>query len=123
MASRSVIGRRRCLFAPYTPGGPVFVLRTWDCNEIDPQGKRILGYALESEGHVIFWGEDFHCSPLHDLASNECIRALMGFLTLRPGDTDAEYFAHYTPEQLAFCHEHAEALAFEVERRYPMRGE
>jgi len=31
------------------------------------------------------------------------MRALLGFLTLRPGDTDVEYFDAYTPEQMEFA--------------------
>lgn len=36
--------------------------------------------------------------------------ALLGFLALRPGDTDAEYFERYTPEQLDFAAEHGDEL-------------
>jgi hypothetical protein len=46
------------------------------------------------------------------------VRALMGFLTLRPGDTDDEYFDRYTPDQLAFADEHGEFLGLEVEMRF-----
>ncbi len=42
----------------------------------------------------------------------------MGFLTLRPGDTDPDYFEDYTPEQHAYCDAHAEALSCEVSARF-----
>jgi hypothetical protein len=41
-----------------------------------------------------------------------------GRLILRPGDTDADYFADYTDGQRAFCAAHAEALACEVYSRF-----
>ena len=42
----------------------------------------------------------------------------MGFLTLRPGDTDPEYFENYTQEQKEFADQHAEALAVAVMDRF-----
>jgi hypothetical protein len=67
---------------------------------------------------VLFEGSDFHCSPLHAIDSNETVAALMGFLTLRKGDTDVEYFADYTPEQLGYSEEYAETLSCEVMARF-----
>ncbi len=117
-------------FKPYRKGmGPVFRLKTWDTNTTGFGGKYVLGYRLSigrqpnaanqpAAWNVLFEGEDFGCSPLYAIDSDETLAAIMAFLTLRPGDTDAEYFASYTPEQLDYCSEHAEALASEVERRF-----
>lgn len=125
---------RRCRFAPYAKGqGCIFHLLVWDTGRVDSRhssGKSILGYRLEAhaphltkhskhgEKWLLFEGEDFACSPLHAIDSDEMIRSLMSFLTLRPGDTDAEYFANYTQVQLDYCSQDAESLACEVERRY-----
>ncbi len=129
----------RCVgFAPYA-SGPSFLLSVYDTGAYDTRGCTRLAYRLSSfepgvclteddDGHVtphpdtaqmgkeIFRGEDFCGSPLHADDSNETLRSLMTFLTLRPGDTDADYFADYTPEQLAFADEHAEALGIEADR-------
>ncbi len=70
---------------------------------------------------VLFEGEDFGCSPMHGIDSDATVAAIMAFLTLRPGDTDPEYFADYTPEQLAYCSEHAETLSCEVDCRFGER--
>jgi hypothetical protein len=72
----------------------------------------------EGRPRTLFEGEDFACSPCHAIDSDECIASLMGFLTLRPGDTDAEYFESYTPQQIDYCEQHAEALAGEVYSRF-----
>jgi hypothetical protein len=48
---------------------------------------------------------------MNGIDSDESVRALLSFLTLRPGDTDAEYFENYTQEQLDFANEHAEMLS------------
>jgi hypothetical protein len=67
---------------------------------------------------TVFEGADFGCSPLHAIDSDRTIVGLMSFLTLRPGDTDREYFDAYTPEQLAYCSAHAEALGCAVDGRF-----
>ncbi len=46
----------------------------------------------------------------------------MGFLTLRPGDTDQEYFDGYTDNQLQYADEHAETLSCEVCSRFGENG-
>jgi hypothetical protein len=50
--------------------------------------------------------------------SDDAVKSVMGWLTLRPGDTDSDYFADYTAEQMAFCEQHAETLGCEVMARY-----
>ena len=110
---------RTVRFSPYRKGcGPTFTLETWDTGNHDSYGKWIVGYRLRSQGKTIFEGEDFCCSPMHAIDSDEAIASLMAFLTLRPGDTDREYFANYTPAQLEFCDQHAEMLACEVQSRF-----
>lgn len=58
---------------------------------------------------TIFEGVDF--STTAGTTYGEAARGVLGFLTLRPGDTDSEYFDGYTPEQIAWRDEYAEELA------------
>lgn len=127
---------RRVRFTPYALGlGPTFNLTVWDTHRTDNRGQSVLGYRLimrdaRLPGHtgratpnneaacLLFEGEDFAGSPCHADDSDATVRALMGFLTLRPGDTDAEYFERYTPAQLDYCSAHAEALDCEVTARF-----
>lgn len=114
---------RTVILRPYTsqPKGmaPVFTLTLWDTYKTDNLGKSILRYRLVSNQHgVIFEGEDFACSPMHAIDSDDCVKSLLGFLTLKPGDTDDEYFENYTQKQLDFCAHHAEALECEVMHRF-----
>ncbi|MGA2260163.1 MAG: hypothetical protein ABSH28_01870 [Acidobacteriota bacterium] len=94
--------------------------------ELIYHGSDWLGYRLKQwecgKGTVLFEGRDFRCSPLHAIDSDESVAACLGFLTLRPGDTDREYFENYTPAQLELCAQHAESLALEAERRFPERS-
>jgi len=75
--------------------------------------KDTLGYAFFRIGEdvPIFVGEDFGASPCHAIDSDATVRCLLGFLTLRPGDTDDEYFASYTERQHAFAAGDAEYLS------------
>lgn len=109
---------RQVRFTPYRKGAAAFTLTLFDTHQTDSDGKSILGYELRQRAATIFAGEDFHCSPLHAIDSDEAVKDLMGFLTLRPGDTDAEYFEKYTEAQLDFASEHAEALSLEVMNRF-----
>lgn len=80
-----------------------FELVTHATRRCDWRGQTYISYQLLSpEGVVIFEGSDFAGSPLHSDNDDQTLRALLGFLTLRLGDTDREYFADYTPEQIAF---------------------
>lgn len=108
---------RTCIFKPYPNCLPCFKLIVSDTGRTDWRGVSVLAYELRSEGRVLFSGS-VAGSPLHAIDSDETMEGLMGFLTLRPGDTDREYFENYTQEQLNFCAQHAEALALEVERRF-----
>lgn len=113
---------RTVRLSPYRKGqGPTFTLRTWDTGDSN-KGHHRLRYELRQHDAgktaVIFSGSDFGCSPMWCIDSDESIAAILGFLTLRPGDTDAEYFADYTPEQIAFCDQHAESLSCEAMNRF-----
>lgn len=102
---------RRVRFKTWT--GARFTLTTWDTNRTI-HGKYCLGYRLNMNGKTLFEGEDFGCAPSHAVDSDAAVEGIMSFLTLRPGDTDKEYFEDYTPAQLEFCSQHAEALKCEV---------
>lgn len=90
-------------------------LVTWDAWTPKHTGRshHPIGYVLYApDGEPIFSGEDFGCpTSVHAIDSDACLRGVLGFLTLRPGDTDPDYFMGYTPRQWAFATNEAEALA------------
>jgi hypothetical protein len=67
---------------------------------------------------VIFEGSDFGPSPMDAWDSDATVYALLGFLTLRPGDTDSDYFEGYTADQTLFAQEHAESLSCYASDRF-----
>jgi len=80
-----------------------FTLRLWDTGARDWRGQTKLSYELKDGRKVIFAGDDFAGSPMHADDSLQTVTALLCFLTCKPGDTDSEYFANYTQDQLDWC--------------------
>ena len=119
---------RTVRLSPYRKGcGPTFTLTTWDAGQTQTAvGTRpthnTVAYELRMHDAGVTWpvfvGADYGC-PMHcAIDSDACVRGILSFLTLRPGDTDADYFAAYTPDQLAYCAAHAEALSLAVFDRF-----
>ena len=101
------------------------LIRTWEQDgfrldlydtHVTDDGHHVLAYRL-FDGEVdepdlpVFEGADFGCSPMHAIDANATIRSLLNFLSLRPGDTDPDYFDSYTPRQVAWRDYRAEDLA------------
>jgi hypothetical protein len=89
------------LIRVFISGG--FTLRMWDTFTRDSRGQTVLAYELKDGRTVVFSGEDFAGSPMHADDSIETVASLLSFLSLKPGDTDREYFDSYTPEQMQWC--------------------
>lgn len=111
---------RTVRFRPYRQGmGPTFTLNLYYL------GHERIGYELRQRENgiskLIFSGDDFRPSPMHSVDGDDAVAALMNFLTLRPGDTDSEYFESYTAEQMEFAQAHGETLSFEVMQRFGER--
>ncbi len=66
-------------------------------------GRSYYSYVMLVGGEVMFSGNDFSPSPMSCVDSLESLLTLLGFLTLKPGDTDNEYFMKYTLSQLDFA--------------------
>ena len=77
----------------------------------DGFGRIVYSYVFERDGVVIFEGSDFRSGCGDSVNYATAARALLGFLTLREGDTDSDYFDRYTPEQLAWRDEYAKGLS------------
>ena len=85
-------------------------LRLYDVPGRDEAGLWRVGYVFsDPAGRVLFSGADVYGHDAVD--SDETVRSIIGWLTLKPGDTDDEYFEKYTPEQMAFAEGPAEQLS------------
>lgn len=113
---------RRCVFRPFRKGrGPVFALTLWETGRTCNTGQTKLRYRLTMDSRTLFEGDDYGCSPMHCIDSDASVEGIMGFLTVRPGDTDPEFFKDYAPAQLEYCQRYAEALSCEVQARFGER--
>jgi hypothetical protein len=114
---------RRVILRPYRKGmGPSFRLDLLDHRTVPSTGRERISYRFTMhEGGattVLFQGADFQVSPYTAVDSDDAVRSLLTFLTLRKGDTDSEYFADYTADQVAFRDTHAEAVGMAVYDRF-----
>jgi hypothetical protein len=97
-----------------------YTLQMWDSGKVNRTGKTRIRYEFRTpSGVILFAGDDFCCSPMHAIDSDESVRHLLGFLTLRPGDTDPDYFADYTEEQMKFARTDAESISMWSPEEYP----
>ena len=87
-----------------------YKVELYDYDE-DYHSKPSLTYYLYHRDELIFNGSDFCPSPLHEFSDDSTLATLLGFLSLKPGDTDKEYFEDYTKEQLDFVNKHGEYLS------------
>jgi hypothetical protein len=96
-------------------------LHTWETNRRYQTGQWIIGYAfyLPGQDSPLFVGEDCGVAPSDAIDSDAALVSVLGWLTLKPGDTDSDYFAAYSPEQLAWCEsneaEEISLIVFDVE--------
>jgi hypothetical protein len=77
-------------------------------------------YRLSSKGRAIFEGRDFCSGSGADPNAGtlaQAARYLLGFLTMRPGDVEADYFQEYTPHQLSWRDGFAEELSIYAQDR------
>jgi hypothetical protein len=110
---------RTVRLSPYRKGaGPTFTLELWDLNESDREGRFLIGYKLaekqpnQKRSRVLFECKDPACA-VHTrdaVDSDDAVRDVLMWLTLKPGDTDASWFENYTPDQMDFAQTDAEAL-------------
>ncbi len=88
------------------------MLFLYDTHQMKANKSR-LAYELYDETFgdcPVFRGEDFGCSPLHAIDSDQAVAALLSFLSLKPGDTDQEYFDDYSPQQVEWAESYGELL-------------
>lgn len=81
-------------------------------------GKHGYDARLTKAGKEIGWWRGFNPGAGTAIDSEAMWESIWGFVTLRPGDTDSEYFSDYTPAMMAFAEGPAEAVAWEAVRRF-----
>lgn len=93
-----------------------------------PDGKRQIMYSFTNPAdEILFSGKDFYIPNHIKPESKEAAIQLLGFLTLREGDTDADWFDNYTPAQLQFSRsqdcENLQSIVYDYENAAYETGE
>lgn len=68
-------------------------------------------YAVTTPTGVKFIGTQFRPAPSDLKNKVKILDSLLVWITLKPGDTDKEYFDSYTPEQMAWSQSFACEMA------------
>ncbi len=66
------------------------------------QGTDRVKYYAFRYGAILFEGNDFKPSPMHNIDAIDSCVELLSFLTLQVGDTDLDYFDNYTEAQMVW---------------------
>lgn len=75
-----------------------------DTGRVDSYRHALVEYQLIAPfKRAIFAGDDLGIPYGANPTGREAAYSLLAFLTLKPGDTDADFFASYTPEQLTWA--------------------
>jgi hypothetical protein len=79
-----------------------------------------LNVRVRQNGQTIFSTGDLWCGipGQHTLDGKEAKACVLSLVSMKPGDTDREYFEHYTPEQLAWAEKYSDWLTTESLYRY-----
>ena len=97
-----------------------FRLELFETNERPERPRTIcetyLAYRLFCRGKLIFEGDRYLASPSHSVDGVRNVQELLGWLSLKPGDTDSNHFADYTPAQFDFAVKHGPELSLYSDR-------
>lgn len=92
-------------FAPLIDG-VIYRLQLFDTGKRGEYGKARVAYRFGVAGKPPLFETDELMVP-YSPESDETVRAAMCYITMRPGDTDREYFDEYTDAQIAFASSYA----------------
>lgn len=105
---------------------PTIIIRAFDANENEPGYWGVAAARIDVEvrqgGQVVFpRGSLWIGTPRAghwSLDGDEAREAVLACVAMRLGDTDADYFDHYTPTQLDWASRNGEALSCARDYRF-----
>ena len=97
----------------------LLTVRAYEGEWFKPNHTRLYCEGLVN-GRRLFPRESFYVGiPGHDAIDGDAAKHLvLSLFAMKPGDTDDEFFGHYTAEQLAFVTAHGEELSMVANDRY-----
>lgn len=104
-----------------TLGGKACQIYALDANHTDSQsGHMRIDVELWHGGACVFPRGATYCAvPRGTCVDSSAARELvLSLVSMKPGDTDDDFFADYTPEQLTFTEAYGEEIGMIRESRY-----
>lgn len=116
--------------ATYTPrgtriDGQLVTIRAFEGPRIEPNHTRLYCELWQGSPRKnrkpLFPRDSFYVGiPAHQsIDGREARECVLSLFCLKPGDTDDEFFEHYTPEELAFVQTYGEELDGIRYQRFP----
>lgn len=98
---------------------PMIVIRAYNANEVSGSHNQI-NVEVRQGGKVIFPRGTLYCglTQNYSLDGVHAKELVMSLVAMKLGDTDSDYFASYTPEQLAWADTYGDLLTTTRESRY-----
>lgn len=99
--------------------GPMIVIHAFD-DAISPGSHWRIDVEVRRNGQIVFPRGQLYCGlpKGHCTDSIHAKELVMSLVGMKPGDTDSDYFADYTEEQLAFVDAYAEEIDMQRMFRY-----
>ena len=80
-----------------------------------------IDVEVRQGGRVVFPRGQLYCGlpTFKSIDGPDARELVLSLVAMRPGDTDADFFAHYTPEQLAWADRNADGVSYAAARYAP----
>ena len=80
-----------------------------------------IDVEVRQGGRVVFPRGQLYCGlpTFKSIDGPDARELVLSLVAMRPGDTDADFFAHYTPEHLAWADRNADGVSYAAARYAP----
>jgi len=80
-----------------------------------------IDVEVRQGGRVVFARGALYCGlpTFKSIDGPDARELVLSLVAMKPGDTDADFFAHYTPEQLAWAERHGDGVSYAASRYAP----
>jgi len=105
---------------PMRQGEPAIMVRAYDAPRPSETGHNYIDLEVRHGREVIFPRGQLFCgvNQWTSIDGTEARELALSAVAMKPGDTDRDYFAGYTPAQLAWAEEHGEHVSAYREHRF-----
>lgn len=97
---------------------PTVIIRAFDDAGWDSAGRVKLNVEVRQGGKVIFPRSQLYCALHGPSDGNAAKELVMSLVSMKPGDTDPDFFDDYTEEQIAWVNRYGDYISIEREIRY-----